>query len=501
MSSHRESSSNQTPEQQSAAAHRAEPRRPGGVVEPKVNPKGSGTDPFVLSRHAAAVSAGAVAGIAQQVSGAKEDGAEDLSGEWEGADPYSTIAIHGGLEPDPVSGAILTPIVQSTTYVQQAVGQHKGHTYSRASNPTVSALERALGAIEGTLPAVAFNTGMSAISTLFFATVKAGDHVVVGDAVYGGTVRFINLLLAQLGVEASFVDTSNAAHVRAAIRPTTKLVLIETPANPTLKLADVGAIAQVCQELGVLLAVDNTFMTPVLLRPLDLGAHIAVYSTTKYIEGHNATVGGSLSSRDAALLERFRLIRKTLGSIQAPFEAWLTLRGLKTLPLRIRQHSRNALKVARFLEQHPAVVRVNYPGLKSFPQHELAQKLHGPFGGFHGGMLSFEVKGGVEAGIKVMNSVKLCSLAENLGAVETLITHPVSMTHGDVPVAQRLAAGITDGLVRLSVGLEEPADIIADLNQALAIATGLRGLEKAGNGSDSGKVQRDVRIPVAGEVS
>jgi cystathionine beta-lyase/cystathionine gamma-synthase len=212
-------------------------------------------------------------------------------------------------------------------------------------------------------------------------------------------------------------------------------------------------------------------------------------------------VGGSLSSRDAALLERFRLIRKTLGSIQAPFEAWLTLRGLKTLPLRIRQHSRNALKVARFLEQHPAVVRVNYPGLKSFPQHELAQKLHGPFGGFHGGMLSFEVKGGVEAGIKVMNSVKLCSLAENLGAVETLITHPVSMTHGDVPVAQRLAAGITDGLVRLSVGLEEPADIIADLNQALAIATGLRGLEKAGNGSDSGKVQRDVRIPVAGEVS
>ncbi len=411
----------------------------------------------------------------------------------EASDPYATVAIHGGLEPDAVSGAILTPIVQSTTYVQQAVGVHRGHTYSRASNPTVSALERALAALEAAPGAVAFNTGMSAITTLFLATLKAGDHIVVGDAVYGGTVRFINIILANLGVKATFVDTSDPRNVAKAVKASTRLVFIETPANPTLKLADVAAIAKICESKRVLLAVDNTFMTPVLLRPLDLGAHIAVYSTTKYIEGHNSTVGGSLVSRDASLLDRFRLIRKTLGSIQSPFESWLTLRGLKTLPLRIRQHSRHALKVAKFLERHPAVSKVHYPGLESFPQRELAKSQHEAGGGFHGGMLSFELRGGVQAGITLMNSVKLCSLAENLGAVETLITHPVSMTHGDVPVAQRLAAGITDGLVRLSVGLEDPDDIIADLRQALAKAAPESSLQKGRAGSDTDGVRRPRR--------
>jgi cystathionine beta-lyase/cystathionine gamma-synthase len=378
-----------------------------------------------------------------------------------------TRAIHGGLTPDPATGAILTPIYQSTTYVQQAVGQHKGFTYSRAANPTVDALERSLGALEDTPPAVCFATGMAAISTLCFALLKAGDHIVVGDVLYGGTVRFTRQILGPLGIQYSFVDTSRPELVRTAIRPETKLVLIETPGNPTLKLTDIAAIAKITRAAGVKLAVDNTFLTPVGQHALDLGADISVLSTTKYIEGHNSTVGGSLATRDAELLERFRFVRKTLGTIQSPLESWLTLRGIKTLPARIKIHSDNALTVARWLEKHPAVNYVLYPGLDSFPQRELAgrQQL------VNGGMISFELKGGTEVGIAVMNSVKLCSLAENLGAAETLITHPVSMTHADVPVADREAAGITEGLVRLSVGLEDPEDIIADLDRAFAIAT------------------------------
>lgn len=378
-----------------------------------------------------------------------------------------TRAIHGGLTPDPATGAILTPIYQSTTYVQQAVGQHKGFTYSRAQNPTVDALERSLGALEDAPQAVCFATGMAAISTLCFTLLKAGDHIIVGDVVYGGTIRFTRQILGPLGIEYSFVDTSRPELVRAAIRPETKLVLIETPGNPTLKLADITAIAKITRAAGVKLAVDNTFLTPVGQRALDLGADISVLSTTKYIEGHNSTVGGSLATRDVELLERFRFVRKTLGTIQSPLESWLTLRGIKTLPARMKIHSENALTVARWLEKHPAVNYVLYPGLDSFPQRELAaqQQL------VNGGMLSFELKGGTEVGITVMNSVKLCSLAENLGAAETLITHPVSMTHADVPVADREAAGITEGLVRLSVGLEDPADIIADLERAFAIAT------------------------------
>lgn len=394
-----------------------------------------------------------------------------------------TVALRGGRKPDPSTGAILTPIFQSTTYAQESVGVHKGHTYSRASNPTVSALEDALGALENTPPAVCFSTGLAAITTLFLALLKSGDHVVVSDVVYGGTVRLLNLVLEPLGVSASFVDTSEAKAVEAAITPRTRLVFIETPANPTLKLADVEAIAKVTKKRGIPLAVDNTFLTPVLFRPLDLGADITVYSTTKYIEGHNATVGGSISTRDQSLLDRLRLFRKSLGSIQAPFDAWLTLKGLKTLPLRIRQHSRSALEVARFLERHPKVTKVFYPGLSEFDQHELALRQNqaqlpakrgvknADSEMFFGGIVAFEVAsgggGGVDSGVTVMNNVQLCTLAENLGSAETLITHPVSMTHGDVPREQRERTGITDGLIRLSVGLEDPADIIADLEQAL----------------------------------
>jgi cystathionine beta-lyase/cystathionine gamma-synthase len=362
------------------------------------------------------------------------------------------------------TGAVLTPIYQSTTYHQQAVGVHKGFTYSRAANPTVSALEAALGALEDTPPAVCFATGMAAISTLFLAILKSGDHVVVSDVVYGGTVRLFQQVLSNFQVEAWFVDTSNPSAVEQAIKANTRLVFIETPANPTLKLTDVAAIAQIAHAAGTKLAVDNTFLTPVLQRPLDIGADITLLSTTKYIEGHNSTVGGSIATRDEVLLERLRLIRKTLGCIQSPQESWLTLRGLKTLPLRLQQHCSSAQKIAEWLEQHPQVARVHFPGLASFPQFALAQEQQG----LPGGIIAFELKGGADAGIQLMNTVRLCILAENLGAAETLITHPVSMTHGDVPREIRERTGITDGLVRLSVGLENPADIIADLESALA---------------------------------
>ena len=398
-------------------------------------------------------------------------------------DLFSTSVIHAGLSADPATGALLTPIYQSTTYLQEAVGVHKGFTYSRADNPTVAALERALGALEGTPPAVCFATGMAAISALFLSILKSGDHAVISDVVYGGTVRLFQQILNGVGITASFVDTSRPEEVERAITPHTRIVFIETPANPTLKLTDIAAVARVTKRAGILLAVDNTFLTPVLQRPLELGADISVLSTTKYIEGHNATVGGSVATKDQALIDRLRLVRKTLGCIQSPLESWITLRGLKTLPVRMQRHSENALAVARWLEQHPSVERVYYPGLESFPQKELADRQQA----LPGGMLSFEVRGGTEAGTAVMNSVKLCSLAENLGAVETLITHPASMTHADVPPETRAAIGISDGLVRLSVGLESPRDLIADLEQAFRAAA-----SRSKAGQQTGAERRDA---------
>lgn len=379
---------------------------------------------------------------------------------------FRTRSIHGGQVPDPSTGAILTPIYQSTTYVQAEVGIDKGYTYSRAANPTVAALERNLGEIEDALPATCFGTGLGAVQTLFLTVLASGDHILCGDVVYGGTVRLLREVLANLGIEATFVDTSDLAAVRAALRPRTKLIFIESPANPTLKLTDIAGVAAIGKEVGALVAVDNTLLTAALQTPLTLGADVSLYSTTKYIEGHNSTVGGALVTNDAALDERFRYVRKTLGTIQAPFEAWLTLRGLKTLALRMKAHSETALAVAEFLERHPQVARVAYPGLPSFPQFELAcrQQATG------GGMVAFELKGGAEAGKRLMKATRVWSLAESLGATESLVTHPVTMTHGSVPEEQRLATGITDGLVRLSVGLEDAQDLIADLDQALASA-------------------------------
>lgn len=376
---------------------------------------------------------------------------------------FSTLTIHAGLNPDPATGALLTPIYQSTTYAQEAVGVHKGYTYSRDTNPTVAALERLLGRLEDAPPAVCFSTGMAAISVLGLALLHPGDQVVISDVVYGGTVRFLRTVLEPFGVLIRFIDPSQPGAFAAAVDRYTKLVLVETPANPTLKLTDLREAADAAHQVGARLAVDNTFLTPALLKPFDFGADIAVYSTTKYTEGHNSTLGGALISRDEALNERFRLLRKTIGAPQSAFEAWLTLRGLKTLALRMKQHSANALAVAQWLERHPRITQVSHPFLPSFPQYDLARRQQKD----GGGMIAFEVEGGAAAGAQVMNSVKLCTLAENLGAVETLITHPATMTHASIPAEERDALGIGDGLVRLSVGLENPADIIADLDQAL----------------------------------
>ena len=376
-----------------------------------------------------------------------------------------TIALHAGAIPDPTTGAILTPIYQTTTYTQEAVGVDKGYTYSRAGNPTVSALERRLAAMEAADHATCFSSGLAATTALFLALLKAGDRVVVSEVCYGGTVRLLQQILSAFAVDAEFVDTSNEAVLRDALSRPARLVFIETPANPTLRLTDIALTAKLAHAAGALLVVDNTLLTPVLQKPLDLGADISLHSTTKFIDGHNATIGGALITRSAELNERFDFVRKSTGTIQSPFDAWLTLQGVKTLPLRIRQHSENALEIARYLQRHPRITTLHYPGLESFPQHELATRQQSS----GGALIAFEVEGGTDAGIKLMNSVRVCSLAENLGSAETLITHPASMTHAAVSPEQRAAAGITDGLVRLSVGLENPADLIADIDRALQL--------------------------------
>ena len=382
-----------------------------------------------------------------------------------GADAYDfdTLALHAGAYADPATGAMLTPIYQTTTYRQEAVGQDKGFTYSRSANPTVSALERRLAALEGAEFCSCYATGLAATTVLCLALLRSGDRVVLSQAVYGGTVRLFLQVLARFGVEAEFIDTSDEDAVTNALKKPARFVFIETPANPTLKLTDIRLAARLANRANALLVVDNTLLTPALQRPFELCADIVLHSTTKFIEGHNATVGGALVTRDKDLHERFVFARNAIGAIQSPFPAWLTLQGVKTLGLRMARHSENALTVARSLETHDWIKHVAYPGLESFPQFALAQ--HQQTAG--GGLISFEVKGGVKAGIRLMNSVRLCALAENLGAAETIITHPASMTHADMPPKQRQAAGITDGLVRLSVGLENPIDLIRDLNQAL----------------------------------
>jgi cystathionine gamma-lyase len=379
---------------------------------------------------------------------------------------FRTKQVHAGVEPDPVTGAILTPIHQSTTFVQESVDEYmaKGYSYSRAGNPTVAAFERRIAALEEGVAATAYGTGMAATSAVMLGLLAAGDHVIVSDVVYGGTHRFATKVMSKFGVEFSFVDTSNPDNVRDALRDSTALIFTETPANPTLKLTDLAAVSEIAKGAGVIHAVDNTFLTPYYQRPLELGADLVVHSTTKYLDGHNATLGGAVVAATDELNDTMRFIQKSGGFIMSPQVAWLTLQGSKTLSERMDRQSANAMAVAEFLEGHPRVERVAYPGLASFPQHELAKTQASGFGA----MAWFEVRGGVDAGKQLMKSVNLWSLAENLGSVESLITHPVTMTHGDMTPAERAAVGISDGLVRLSVGLEDAEDLIADLEQALA---------------------------------
>lgn len=370
---------------------------------------------------------------------------------------------HGPGDGDP----LVAPLVQSTTFRRDGVGSNPPHQYSRVSNPTVAALESALGALEDAPPAACFTTGLAAETALFLALLKAGDHVVCGRSVYGGTTRLLRSLLPDLGIDATFTDATDLDAVRRAVGARTKLLLVETPANPTLDVTDLAACAAIAHERGARLAVDNTFLTAVGQRPLDFGADVTVQSTTKLVDGHALALGGAIVSRDAALLERVRFVRKSTGAIQTPFDAWLTLNGLRTLPVRLERQSRTAETVAGWLAPQPSVVAVHHPSLATGRARALAEAQHL---GTHGTVVSFELDGGLDAGRAFAQALTTCTLAEHVGSIETLLTHPASMTHADVDPAERRAAGLSDGLLRLSVGLEPAGAIIDDLARGLAAA-------------------------------
>jgi cystathionine gamma-lyase len=375
---------------------------------------------------------------------------------------FDTKVVRAGITPDPTTGAIVPPIYQSATYVLEEVGKDKGFDYTRSSNPTRFTLERNLAAIEGAEHCATFASGMSAVDAVM-KLFSAGDHIVSSDDVYGGVSRLFDQYLSRQGMEFTYVDSSFPEKVEAAIRPNTRMIWIETPTNPLLKVSDVQALAELAHSKGLLLGVDSTFATPALLRPLEWGADIVMHSTTKYLSGHNQIIGGAVLTDSDEIQAKMRHVQKSIGAVASPNDSWLILLGLKTLSLRMERHSSNGLAIARWLEQHPKVAKVTYPGLESHPMHHVAKKQMSAFSG----MISFELKGGIPAGRTLLNSVKLCALAESLGAVETMITHPATMTHVEVPREQRLARGLTDGLCRLSVGIEHVGDIIADLEQAL----------------------------------
>ena len=375
---------------------------------------------------------------------------------------FDTKIVRAGIEPDPTTGAIVPPIYQTATYVLPEVGRDLGFDYTRSANPTREILENNLATIEGGRFGTCFSSGMSAVDSVL-KLLKKGDHVVCSDDVYGGVSRHFNNILVNYGLTFTYVDSSNPENVGNAITSETKLFWIETPTNPLLKITDLNAISKIAKKHRILFGVDSTFATPVFLRPFEFGADIVMHSTTKYISGHNQLIGGIIITNDEEIHERMKFVQKTIGAVPSPFDCWLTLIGAKTLHLRMERHASNAQAVAEFLESHPQVEKITYPGLKSHPQYGVAKEQMDGFSG----MISFELKGGIPAGTTVMNNVKLCSLAESLGAVETMITHPATMTHVDVPAEERYARGLTDGLVRISVGIEDPDDIIDDLKQAL----------------------------------
>ena len=374
---------------------------------------------------------------------------------------FATTAIHTGSEPDEATGSVTVPIYQTSTYAQEGLGKNKGYEYARTQNPTRSALERNVAALEGARFGFAFASGMAAIDATL-RLVKAGDHVIVSDNTYGGTARLFTRILANYNVEFDFVDTSEPLNVEAAIKPNTKMVFIETPTNPVMIVTDMKEVSEIAHRAGARVVCDNTFMSPYLQRPLEFGVDIVVHSTTKYLNGHSDGVGGIVVLNDEEDANWIGFVQNSAGAILSPFDSWLVMRGTKTLALRMEQHDKSGRAVAAFLEEHPKVRKVYYPGSASHPQHALARRQQRGFGG----MVAFDV-GSLAAAGKVLESVKLCTLAESLGGVETLISHPATMTHASVDVAKRERLGITDGLVRISVGIEDTDDIIADLDQAL----------------------------------
>jgi cystathionine beta-lyase/cystathionine gamma-synthase len=374
---------------------------------------------------------------------------------------FSTKAIHAGQDPDPATGAVSVPIYQTSTYAQEGLGKHKGFEYGRTQNPTRLALEKNLAALESGLGCFAFASGMAATNAVM-TLLKAGDHVIVSDNTYGGTFRLFDKVLRSFGLEFSYVDAREPQNVEDAARAETRMVFIETPTNPVMSLVDIKAVSEITRRRGIRLVVDNTFMSPYFQRPLELGADIVVHSTTKYLNGHSDSLGGAVILNDAEDIGRLAFIQNAAGAILGPMDSWLVMRGTKTLAVRMREHDRNGRLVAQFLSEHPKVAKVYYPGLKSHPQHELARRQMSGFGG----MISFETLS-LENARRVLEGVRLCTLAESLGGVETLISHPATMTHASVPEAERNRLGITDGLVRISVGIEDVEDIIADLDAAL----------------------------------
>jgi cystathionine beta-lyase/cystathionine gamma-synthase len=374
---------------------------------------------------------------------------------------FSTICIHAGQEPDPSTGAIITPIFQTSTYVQEEVGRHKGYEYARTQNPTRCALEKNVAAIEGGTAAFAFASGMAAIGAIA-TLLRSGDHVVVTDNTYGGTFRLFDQVLSRYQLHFSWVDTSRPEAIEQAIRPDTRLLFVETPTNPIMRLTDLAAAAEIAHRRNIRLVVDNTFASPCLQRPIESGADLVVHSTTKYLNGHSDSVGGIVVAVRDEDVEWLKFVQNAEGAILSPFDSWLVLRGTKTLPLRMAQHNVNGQALAEFLAGHSKVTQVFYPGLPAHPQYALATRQMRGFGG----MLAFDV--GTEAAARrVCNRVRLMALAESLGGVETLICHPASMTHASVPPERRAAIGLTDSLVRISAGIEDPQDLIDDLRQAL----------------------------------
>jgi cystathionine gamma-lyase len=376
---------------------------------------------------------------------------------------FGTKAIHAGQEPDPRTGAVMVPIYQTSTFAQSSPGKHTGYEYARTGNPTRTAYEACVASLENGKYALAFSSGLATIDTLLH-TLKSGDHIICSDDVYGGTFRLFDKVLRRFGLDFTFMDLTDLSKVKAAFRPSTRMLWIESPTNPMLKIFDIKALAAIAREKDAFSIVDNTFMSPYFQRPLDLGADAVIHSVTKYMNGHSDVVGGVfITSRDD-LYQSVKFLQNSVGAVPGPQDCFLVMRGLKTLHVRMKEHERNAFEIAKFLESHPKVTKVLFPGLPSHPQHELARaQMHG-----FGGMISFEVKGGLSEATRVLEKTRLFTLAESLGGVESLIEHPAIMTHASVPLENRKALGISDSLIRISVGIEDVKDLIADLSQALS---------------------------------